>query len=155
MAGTTLIPDVLTALLSLLGTALDPLKVIDGPPGKDSNLGLHGVFIGATDQDNKIKFSQSEVPWASTDRAETIDIPNLLFVSSGSKGFAARRTDAFAYLDTIEATLKANPTLGLTKDVKAEFGISGEVEQMHSTAGPSVLISFTIRVGTYLGINVG
>ena len=141
---TSLIPTILTQMVSLFDTALS-IDVHDGPPGK--NTPPDGLYIGATDDDNTIPFEQRWAGQSHIARDETFEIPNLLYRSSGDAGFAQQRTDAFADLALIEALLRSNPTLGVsTNAVRAQFGTSGEVVQLNTTQGPVVRVRFNINV---------
>ena len=141
---TSLIPTVLTQLVTLFDAALS-IDVHDGPPGKNSP--PDGLYIGATDDDTSIPFEQRWAGQGHIAKDETFEVPNLLYASSGDGGFAAQRTDAFANLALIENVLRSNPTLGIsTNAVRAQFGTSGEVVQIHSSKGPVCRVRFTINI---------
>lgn len=141
---TSLIPTVLANLVTLLDAALS-IEVTDGPPGQNSP--EDGLFIGATDEDNTIPFAQRWAGQGHIAKDESFEIPNLLYASSGDAGFAEQRTDAFANLALIETVLRSNPTLGIsTNALRAQFGTSGEVVQIHGNKGPVCRVRFTINI---------
>lgn len=141
---TSLIPAALDALVTTFTAALAPLQVFDGPPSGKSP--TSGLYVGATDDDNTIEFQQRWAGQAHIARDEAFEIPNLLYVSSGDKGFSAHRMTAFAQLAEIEDALRANPTLGIsTNAVRAQFGTAGQVVQIAGTS-TVVRVLFTINV---------
>jgi hypothetical protein len=149
MTGTSRIPAVLDALVAAFTTALAAadVTVTDGPPGLDQP--LRELCIGHTREDDEIAFTQEWAGQGGLSRNEMFEIPNMLYLRTGDTNLSALRLALFGYLATIESTLRADPTLGITGfTVRAEFGTSGSYKQEVTERGLVLRVRFTIRVKT-------
>lgn len=149
--------DVTTALVSALDTAL-AVDVFDGPPNTGGSL-TSFVCIGANPEDvdgvaepDAGGFAQEYHDLGpSATKTENGSINCYLELWSGDSSFTTLRTSAFTLLDTINDTLRDNPTLSLTNVMAPELELSQTtIRQGYTSSGVRVQLRFTIRYRTIL-----
>lgn len=143
---TSLIPSVLTALCSLLDTAL-AIEVYDGPV--TTNLETAGLLVGATGITTEAATIGWEQNWAGqghASRNEDITVPCFLFVRSGDQSLSDARTSLFGYFATIENLLRTTPTLGIsTNTIRAQL-VGETFAQTQTGDGVTCSIQFNIEI---------
>lgn len=140
--------DVAVAVAAALDSALS-IDVFDGPPTSGDALTAY-VCIGANPPDSlepnagNIEQEYHDLG-ASATKDERGTIRCHLSCWSGDTDLAALRSTALGYFDTIQSTLRANPTLSLTGTRAPEIEVSGmEVRQGYSSQGIRVDLSFVL-----------
>lgn len=152
MASNVLWLEVVSALVDALDTALD-VPVFDGSPNTGDSLSAF-VCVGAVPEDvdgiaepNAGTFTQTyhDLGPAAT-RDERGSVACYIDTWSGDPTFTALRTSAFALLDTINDTLRDDPTLAVSATMAPELELDTvAVRQGFTDAGARVQLVFTIR----------
>lgn len=104
------LPGFLTELTTQLGTALDGVQVVDGPPVK--YIRAECVAVGITTEDASVESSTAQAGLRAS--RETVDVINLIRVWSGNSDLTPLRTRAYALLDAIDQHLRTDPTVAGT-----------------------------------------
>lgn len=149
--GTSRVPATLDRLVSLLGATT--LTVVDGPLVTDDP--ADAVYIGYDgDPDGDFQTASPEQEWAglgASRRDEEFDIHCAAVALVGDGLVKAARDAAYAQTAIVEATVRADPSLGLGPPTSpvfvAEFR-GGPVFTEPTPAGYQVRIVFNIHVRT-------
>jgi hypothetical protein len=141
----SLLPTVVDALVSILDTAL-AIPVYDG--GLKQTVDPAALTIGATVDAGEFEWHQewTTLAAATRPREETFDVPGALWATSGDPAFKPLRDQIYGYWATVEATLRANPTFGISTNSLRTLLAPSKYMQSRSPKGVVCRIDFTIRV---------
>jgi hypothetical protein len=115
MTAISRLPGSIDAIVTLLQDG--GLTVFDGPEGHDYTEDL--VYIGYDgDENGRFKAANTDQSWAGTQgayrRDEELDIICSVIALRGDRSLKLLRDAAYDLLGTVEALLRANPSLGFT-----------------------------------------
>jgi hypothetical protein len=148
---TSLIPAVIDALVTQAKAALPNVTVIDGL-GPDFSEPGDVLMVGAEnplslDGGRPEAAASAQQSWAhaagrARDERGTV---SLVATSWNGDGNQKQARDACAVMvAAIENLLRADPTLGVSGVIVAEFGTDINLQQMQGDMGAAALISFSI-----------
>lgn len=143
-------PSVVTALVSKIGTAVNPTRVVRGRDVTTEPSDLVMVGISSIDENS------SDV-WASAgtfrqtmqtfggNREEVGQVNCLVRAQNGDGDQDAACSTAFGYLARVEASLRSDKTLGLTTfDYVVTELSAGDVTESQNDEGATAVLSFTV-----------
>lgn len=139
---TSAVPAAVTGLLALLTAALD-CDVHDGPPVTAATPDYVCVGFDPAGGD-AVEFTREWVSLGAQRREEEFDVVCVAGTSSGDLSMSARRTRVFDLLDTIEAAVQADLTLGAAVRVAHVLG-SGSLLQDQDEQGATAMVRFRVR----------
>lgn len=154
MSATSQVPAFIDALVSMIESAVSPVKVYDGPPVTDA---FPQKFVGIGWDGNPDPNASSgqaadaQHSWAALgalQREEDASVTCSLAVWSGDTQVRARRVAAYDLLAQIEAALVSDPTVGGT--VRAALLHTHTLIQEQTEHGNQVRITFAITYGVRL-----
>ena len=130
--------------MALLTAALPTLPVVDG--GVIGNEERAALLVGSG-------LANSDFPWQQTwavlghaARDETFEIPCTLWVRDGGNVLKPIRDEAFGYFATVEASLRATPTLGITTNsIRAQI-MPANYSQPQTPDGVVCRFDFSVEV---------
>lgn len=109
-------PVVMARLVALLptlpGWSDDPVAVFDGAPIGDVSAGSL-CTVGYVDGDDAGQYSESLAPVGNVFTFETGEVRCRLLVATGDATLSAVRAKAFALVDALRASMRADPLLGV------------------------------------------
>lgn len=145
---TSAIPEILNALVQLAKDNLDGVIITDGI-GPSDEVGRY-LMIGVDDVDGDTVFptADSRQSWANIGhvvRDETGDVTCAAMAWNGENDPSAARRDVFALVGELEDAMRADPTLGIRPQIRAEFGTSIELRQLQDEYGASATVVFQLH----------
>jgi hypothetical protein len=135
--------DAITALYTVLKAALAPTPVFDSFVLTDQSMPLLVLVANADDPESITTgtYDQQFTDLAQGDRQELGAILCVIVAQSGGEDIAGLRVTTRNTANAIDATLRANPTLGGVVD-RAWFGLSGETK---AEPGINARLVFTVN----------
>lgn len=146
---TTVLPDLIDALVTQGRAALDGVLVYDGF-GVDAEPGNQYLMVGVEDVDaNRASWAAtSEQTWANanhTSRDEEGVVVCAALSWNGDSDPKAARDSAFAVVGAVEDMCRANPSLGLANLLWTSAGHRLQLSQDQSESGAIAIVVFHIR----------
>ena len=140
----SLIPACTDALVTLLTAALPTLPVVDG--GVIGNEERAALLVGSGLANSDFPWQQRWAGLGHAARDETFEIPCTLWVRDGGNVLKPIRDEAFGYLATVEASLRATPTLGVaTNSIRAQI-LPANYAQPQTPDGVVCRLDFYVNV---------
>jgi hypothetical protein len=140
-------PSVIGAVMTVATAALAPVRVVrgldvSGDPSDAVMIGLQDIQV--PDWASAGSFQQTMQTFGGN-REEVGTVHGLLLARDGGGDQALAGTTAFGYLASLEAAVRADPTLGLTgfDYVVAEMS-AGDVTESQNDEGAATVLSFVI-----------
>ena len=146
---TTVLPDLIDALVTNARTALPDVLVYDGF-GVDAEPGHQYLMIGVDDVDAKGSAwaANSEQVWANanyTSRDEEGVVVCAALAWNGDSDPKAARDGAFEVVGAVETMCRANPSLGVAQLLWTSAGHRMELSQDQGESGAIAVVIFQIR----------
>lgn len=138
-------------LVALFGTAVDPVRVYDGPE-VGSNWQGQWVLVGGDgpvdEEEDAGRVVQEWNGLGAKTRSEELTIPCALGSSTGSAetSMKARRDAALALLALLEVALRADPGLGGFTTGGAAAMSEMAMKYVSNTQGLAVVLTFNINI---------
>lgn len=139
-------PSVIAAVFSTAEQAITDARVVRGrdisdDPGDVVMVGIQSIDIG--DWDSAGSFQQSMQTFGGN-RQELGSVNGLILARNGDSDQEAALSAAFDYLASLEAAVRADPTLGLAFEyTKAEMQ-AGDVTESQNDDGAAAVVAFAI-----------
>jgi len=145
---TSAIPEILDTLVQLAKDTLDDVIITDGI-GPSDEVGKY-LMIGVDDVDGDSYFpsADSRQSWANIGhvaRDEVGDVTCAAMAWNGQNDPKQARADVFGLIGDLEDAIRADPTLGIRPQVRAEFGTSVQLRQLQDEYGASATVVFQIH----------
>lgn len=142
------IPDIINAVVQLAKDQLTDVIITDGI-GPSDEVGKY-LMIGVDDVDGEsvLPTADSRQSWANIGhvvRDESGDVTCAAMAWNGQNDPRQARTDVFALVASLEDAVRADPTLGIRPQIRAEFGTSVELRQLQDEYGASATVIFQIH----------
>lgn len=147
--GTTPIPDVIDALVTLSAAALPSVKVYDGF-GLSDDVGDF-LMVGVEDPETQgfTTSASAGQNWHDTGqdgkRDDTGDVTCCALSWNGNGNQKTARDAAFAIVAGVEGLVRENSTLGLDDLLWAEIGQQIELHQAQDDAGAAAWVIFRVQ----------
>lgn len=146
---TSVVPDLIDALVSTSRTALPDVNVYDGvsvtlDPGDY-------LMVGVEDPDleGAVFSADTRQEWATVGtgapRNEEGDVTCVALSWNGDGDQKVARDAAYAIAAGLEDALRANPSLGVSSLLWTGFGSSSQLSQAQGKGGASALLVFRIH----------
>lgn len=147
---TTVVPDLIDALVANARIALpSTVEVYDGF-GIDDSPGLNYLLVGVDDVDGQgLTFSaDARQEWANangTARDEEGDIVCAAVAWNGDGDQADARTAAFGTVAAVEQMLRSNPSQGVANVLWTSFGSRVQLSQDQNDRGATAIVVFRVH----------
>lgn len=146
---TSVVPDLIDALVANATTALPNIQVKDGI-GVTTDPGTDYLLIGVDDASNHgASFAaESMQTWANanyTARDEEGDIVCAAVSWNGDSDASAARTAAYATVAAVENMLRTDPSQGVANLLWTSFGSRTQLSQDQDTSGANAIVIFRIH----------
>lgn len=152
----TTVPDVLTALVALGGTALPGVQIYDGPYD-DDNLADEFLCVGFSRDEDEASVDGNAVDEGNFSSGESYAVHCILSVATGDMdagAVARRRTRCSTLLGQFAGALRADPSLAgaLVAGASARLGSFSWIYGQTVSGGSYAEVEFDVEVNaSYLG----
>ena len=147
MAGISIWPDIVDALLSLCKDALPDRAVIDGP-GPEGDDAEHFLFIGMgdprRDDSDAGKFDQVWNMSTAAGRRESGTVNCIALSYDGSGDQQAARQGCFETVGAVQRILKADTRLGGVDGLISTSFTGGLPDQVQTSRGAACAVRFSV-----------
>lgn len=143
---TTVVPDLITALVAATTTALPDAQVMDGDSVIETADDFVMIGVGDVDSEGRTTAATSRQEWANASYTAKDETGQILCAASSFNGDGSipqARADTFALMLAIENLLRTNPSLGVDGLLWAHLG-DFDYDQWQSTTGAAGLLIFRI-----------
>lgn len=146
---TSVIPDLIDALIAAAATALPGVDVLDGPQVTDAAPGDY-LMVGVEDLDSaeEANAAESRQQWANanyTARDEDGEITCVALSWNGDGDQKAARDAVFATAAALEDALRANPSLGVSSVLWTGYGSLTQFIQAQGDTGAAAQLTFRVH----------
>lgn len=144
---TSVIPDLIDALVTAATAQLPSVRVYDGEGASDDPGDYLMIGVDDPDSDGMKRAATAKQSWANAnhtarDEVGTITCAALSWNGNGDQ--KAARDGAYAITDAIENYLRTNYSLGLSTLLWTGFGPDLDLTQLQGDSGALALVVFTI-----------
>lgn len=144
---TSVLPDLIDALVTAARTALPATKVYDGFGVTDDPGDFLMVGVEDADLETAATSANSEQQWAhstGTARDESGELTCVALSWNGDGDAKVARDAAFAITAAVENLLRANPSLGIPELLWTGYGSTVELSQGQGKTGAEALVVFKV-----------
>lgn len=143
---TTVVPDLIAALVTATATALPDAEVMDGDSVIETADDFVMIGVGDVDSEGRTTAATSRQEWANANYTAKDETGQILCAASSFNGDGSipqARADTFALMTAVENLLRADPSLGVDGLLWAHLG-DFDYDQWQSTTGAAGLLIFRI-----------
>lgn len=146
---TSVIPDLIDALVAAATTALPSVNVTDGIGVTDDPGDFLMIGVEDPDIEGAAFSADTRQDWAAVGtgapRDESGEITCVALSWNGDGNAKAARDGAYAITAEVEDLLRADPDLGVSALLWTGFGSSSQLSQAQGDGGASALLVFRIN----------
>lgn len=142
----TVVPALITALVSAVDAALPDADVLDGDSVIETADDFVMIGVGDIDSEGRTTAANSKQEWANANFTAKDETGQILCAASSFNGdgdIPRARRETFALMFAIEDVLRANPSLGVDGLLWAHLG-DFDYDQWQSDSGAAGLLIFRI-----------